>query len=110
MAAIAVGLFLRHRSIKLDGAGRAPELLKYATIPHFARNGSERIELVELGAGRQEKQEDEADGLTVDSLELDRLAEAHQEAERLFDLAEARMRDGDAAAEPCRPELVALFE
>ena len=57
---------------------------------------------------RQQQQKNDIDRLTIDSIEVERLAQAHQNAERLLHLLEPRMRYRRAAAHSGRAELLAL--
>src|SRR5687768_17120414 len=57
---------------------------------------------------RGQKQKQNIDGLTVESIEIDRLFQAGDEAEDPIQPGKLAMRDGDAVADPGRAEALAL--
>ena len=68
----------------------------------------QRLEVIRARFRRRQQQEDEVDGTAVDRLIIERFGEPDEQAVDLLQPVDLAMRNGDALAEPGRPELLAL--
>ena len=66
--------------------------------------------MIDAGIRQRQQQEDQIDRQAVDRLEIDRLREAGEIAEHAGQAFDLSVRDGDAAAEAGRADLLAGIE
>ena len=78
-----------------SGPQKPPDVL----VPQFPRNTCQCIQLISWACCRQEQQNDEIDGLTVDGVKFHRPLETRQHRKRLFQLLKPRVRNRNAIAE-----------
>ena len=104
---VGLGAFGHHR-VERGLVGRGAELSGDAGLAEMPRDAGERLQVIGAGALGREQEEDEVDRLVVERLEIDRLREPREQAEDAVEARELAVRDGDAAADAGRAELLAL--
>jgi ribose 1,5-bisphosphokinase PhnN len=87
------------------GPAQAGERVWIAQLP---RRGRERIQLIAGRSNRKKQQENDVDGITVNRIVINRLAQTDQTTKRLLQVLHAGMRYRNAAADAGASQLLAL--
>src|SRR5215475_11614524 len=105
--ALTPGL-LQHCAVQLCAISCATKPLDRFRIPEPSCNARERVELIALRLGREEKQEDDIYRFAINGIEVDRVLETNQCAEWFLQIGYPSMRDGDTATRTGGPQVLAF--
>src|SRR5688572_13304747 len=106
MLSCGMRLPLRDETVQIGRCRCCEELLAERLLAEHLRELREDLEVHVGGPVRHEQHEDDAHVLSVGRIERDRLAHAHERADRVLESLDAPVRDGDALPEAGRAELL----